>query len=133
MDVTQQFKDLIVNKGKATKFTATLHDTFDSLFGSVRDVYDGMTNLIKLFVGSMLRTGFESFTKTFDIFSKNGTLTTHLSEITDRFKNFSEIISDKIFTDDAIKSFFDGLAAAAKALFDINIDSHLDAWDAFAK
>ena len=129
MDFTQGFKDSLVKDGKTTDFALELLDLFNSLFASLRRVYKGLFNLVQILTGRFLKKSVESFVKNFEIFSSDGILIHYIEEITKRFKSFTKILKDKVFTDNSTSKFFDGLFRAIRPLFELKMDVLLSEWD----
>ena len=131
MVFTQEFKNLFVGaNGESTPFLKELGAIADSVFGSLRNLYDGLSDIGSI-LGSGITIGVTEFAKAFEIFYSDGILYDYLNTISINFKNFAETLKDKVFTDENLTNFFSGLANAVKTLFEIKMEVGLAAWGEF--
>lgn len=130
MEFTQKFKNALVVDGKATPLLEEIKKIAESVFGSLRNVYDGFVN-IGTVLGRGFTEGISSVVESFELLKSDGMIYEYLQTITSNFSEFAGILESEVFTNEAVSSFFSALAEAAKTLFEIKMDVALAAWDSF--
>ena len=130
MEFTQKFKNALVVDGQATPLLEEIKNIAESVFGSLRNVYDGFVSLGTI-LGRGFTEGISSVVESFELLQSDGMIYEYLQTITSNFSEFAGILESEVFTNEAVSSFFSALAEAAKTLFEIKMDVALAAWDSF--